>query len=165
MELLAETAMQPPGNIINRESGYVGLPRVGFALKHYEVIRELGHGGMGTVFLARDTKLGRLVAIKSLREYSAEGAARFLVEARATARCKHENIVIIHEVDELHGTPYMVFEHLEGRTLRELLAAGEPPRQTAKSLAISSWCLWFARSAAPTASVSYTAISSRRTSS
>ncbi|MDI1434584.1 protein kinase [Polyangium sorediatum] len=104
-----------------------GPLRAGSSIKHYELIRKLGEGGMGIVFLARDTKLGRLVAIKLLLEHSGQGAERFLAEARATARCKHENIVVIHEVDEHDGYPYMVLEHLEGRTLSAFLAQREVP--------------------------------------
>src|SRR6185503_14256243 len=70
---------------------------------------------------------GRLVAIKILLEHRGTGDGRFLVEARATARCKHENIVVIHEVDELEGYPYMVLEYLEGRTLRDWMAQRERP--------------------------------------
>jgi WD40 repeat protein len=106
----------------------------GASFKHYEVVRTLGRGGMGTVYLARDTKLGRLVAIKVLNEQSDEAAARFLSEARATARCRHENIVVLHEVDELEGQPYMVFEYLEGQTLRDWLVrrtTGGPDRPAA----------------------------------
>src|SRR5262249_49181706 len=91
-------------------------------VKHYEIIRPLGEGGMGAVFLARDDKLGRLVALKVLLDHTTQSAISFLSEARATARCKHENIVVIHEVDEIDGVPYMVLEHLEGRTLREWMA-------------------------------------------
>ncbi|CAN96155.1 Protein kinase [Sorangium cellulosum So ce56] len=94
---------------------------IGSTVKHYEIIRKLGQGGMGAVFLARDTRLGRRVAIKMLLEHGGRGAERFLVEARATARCEHENIVVIHEVDEIDGTAFMVLEYLEGRTLREWL--------------------------------------------
>ena len=88
-------------------------------IQHYELIRRLGEGGMGTVYLARDTKLGRLVAIKLLIEITGASAARFLVEARATARCKHENIVVIHEVGEHDGYPYMVLEHIDGQSLHD----------------------------------------------
>ena len=70
----------------------------GTVLKHYELIRKLGAGGMGMVFLARDTRLGRLVAIKFLLEHTGLSAERFLAEARTTAQCKHENIVVIPEV-------------------------------------------------------------------
>src|SRR5689334_6184578 len=104
--------------------------QVGSAIKHYEIIRLLGEGGMGAVFLARDTKLGRLVAIKVLRNPTRLSAERFLTEARATAHCKHENIVVIHEVDEDDGAPYMVLEYLEGRTLDEWMDQHEPPRSS-----------------------------------
>ncbi len=90
----------------------------------YELIRELGRGGMGQVFLARDTKLGRKVAIKFLLKQSGNFTQRFLVEARATAQCVHENIIVIHAVDEFNGMPYMVLEYLEGETLRALCKRG-----------------------------------------
>ena len=93
----------------------------GSVIQHYEVIRPLGTGGMGTVFLARDTRLGRLVAIKLLTRQGEQGVRRFLIEARATAQISHENIVVIHDVGEHEGTPYMVLEYLKGRTLSEVL--------------------------------------------
>ncbi len=102
-------------------------PQVGARVKHYELLRQLGEGGMGTVFLARDTTLGRLVAIKVLQSHTGLSAERFLIEAQATARCRHDNIVVIHEVDEVDGYPYMVLEYLEGRTLREWMAQRERP--------------------------------------
>jgi WD40 repeat protein len=95
--------------------------RPGSTVKHYEVVRSLGRGGMGAVYLARDTKLGRLVALKVLLEAGAEQARRLAREARATARCRHENIVVIHDVDELDGRPYLVLEYLEGLTLHDWL--------------------------------------------
>src|SRR5689334_6960047 len=101
-------------------------PQVGSRVKHYELLRQLGEGGMGTVYLARDTTLGRLVAIKVLQSHSGPSAERFLIEAQATARCRHDNIVVIHEVDEIDGYPYMVLEYLEGRTLRELINQRDP---------------------------------------
>src|SRR4051812_23109573 len=102
-------------------------PEVGSTVKHYELLRKLGQGAMGTVYLARDTTLGRLVAIKVLRIHTGPSAERFLIEAQATARCRHDNIVVIHEVDDLHGYPYMVLEYLEGRTLREWMAQRDRP--------------------------------------
>ncbi len=98
--------------------------RKNLRIGHYELLRQLGSGGMGTVYLARDTKLARLVAIKLLSAPSPKLLKRFLVEARTTARCTHENIVVIHDVDELHGEPYMVLEYLEGTPLSRLLASG-----------------------------------------
>jgi eukaryotic-like serine/threonine-protein kinase len=101
------------------------VPRLGpgMHVHQYELIRELGRGGMGLVYAARDTRLGRRVAIKFLREASRDVAERFLVEARATAQCTHDNIVIIHAVDEITGIPYMVLEYLEGQSLRDQLGA------------------------------------------
>jgi eukaryotic-like serine/threonine-protein kinase len=93
----------------------------GLRINHYELIRELGRGGMGQVFLARDTKLGRRVAMKFLTSSSPKFTERFVVEARATARCSHENIVVIHDVAELSGLPYMVLEYVEGTPLSRLM--------------------------------------------
>jgi serine/threonine protein kinase len=100
----------------------------GAVIKHYELIRKLGAGGMGLVFLARDTRLGRLVAVKFLLEHTGTAATRFLIEARTTAQCRHENIVVIYDIDEVHGSPYMVLEYVEGRTLREAMADPAPDR-------------------------------------
>src|SRR5438270_6782636 len=90
----------------------------GARIRQYEIIRELGRGGMGVVYLARDTKLARRVAIKFLMAEERDLIDGFLREARATAACHHENIVVIHEVDEHQGVPYMVLEYLEGQSLR-----------------------------------------------
>jgi serine/threonine protein kinase len=93
----------------------------GSHIHQYEIIRELGRGGMGTVYLARDLKLGRRVAIKLMQSANSALTARFLREARATARCSHENIVIIHDVDELQSQPFMVLEYLKGNALGTVL--------------------------------------------
>ncbi len=93
----------------------------GTRLRQYELIRPLASGGMGIVYLARDTKLGRRVAIKFVRTASREVAEAFVAEARTTAACEHDNIVVIHEVDEFKGIPYIVLELLEGASLRELM--------------------------------------------
>ncbi|MDQ3335116.1 MAG: protein kinase [Myxococcota bacterium] len=93
----------------------------GTRIKQYELIRELGRGGMGIVYAARDLKLGRRVAMKFLRAGTREVVDRFLIEARATAQCNHDNIVIIYEVDEYEGVPFMVLEYLEGQQLRDLM--------------------------------------------
>lgn len=96
-------------------------PGPGTRLEHYEVIRKLGEGGMGAVYLARDTRLGRRVAVKFLHEKSGPALDRFLIEARATALCQHENIVIIYDVSTYNSFPYMVLEYIEGRTLRAVM--------------------------------------------
>jgi serine/threonine protein kinase len=76
---------------------------------------------MGAVLLARDLTLGRRVAIKFVMPESSEAAKRFLAEARATAACRHENIVVIHEVGQFGDLPFMVLEYLEGQSLRTFL--------------------------------------------
>ena len=91
---------------------------------HYELIREIGSGGMGTVYLARDTKLGRRVAIKFLHTQAENTGERFLAEARITARCSHDNIVVIYEVNQDQGCPYMVLEYLQGQTLHKRMKKG-----------------------------------------
>ena len=95
-------------------------PDVGTRIHHYEVIRLLGRGGMGSVYLARDTRLGRRVAIKFLRTHSPDLTKRFILEARTTAAVQHENIVIIFEVDAWQGMPFMVFEYITGNTLTKV---------------------------------------------
>ncbi|MCG8425404.1 MAG: serine/threonine-protein kinase [Proteobacteria bacterium] len=112
------------------------LPRPGDTIDHYELIRELGRGGMGVVYLARDTKLARLVAIKFLLDKHARLSDRFLIEARATARCHHENIVIIHDVNRYRDHSFMVLEYLPGQPLRALLDRGPLPAQRAVELMI-----------------------------
>jgi serine/threonine protein kinase len=108
-------------------TGPGSVPAVGTRIQHYELIRQLGSGGMGTVFLARDTRLGRRVAIKFLHSASPEVTKRFILEARATARCSHENIVIIYEVGEHQGSPFMVLEYLQGTPLNKLIAGQRLP--------------------------------------
>ncbi|MEM9488724.1 MAG: serine/threonine-protein kinase, partial [Myxococcota bacterium] len=101
------------------------MPEPGARIQQYEIIRELGRGGMGAVFLARDLKLGRRVAIKFLHSEQPEVASRFILEARVTARLHHENIVIIHDADDYQGYPYMVLEFLQGRPLSREMPRGK----------------------------------------
>ena len=95
-------------------------PHPGVRINQYEMIKMIGEGGMGTVFLARDLRLGRRVAIKFLQSNQTELTQRFLVEARTTARCQHDNIVVIYEVGEHNGAPYIVLEYLNGKPLTHL---------------------------------------------
>jgi len=94
----------------------------GQAIDHFRVMRVLGRGGMGTVYLARDTLLGRKVALKVIKAEavgSDRAINRLLEEARTTARFSHPNIVAIHAVGRHEGQPYLALEYLEGQTLRE----------------------------------------------
>ncbi len=110
-----------------------GQPLLSARIGQYEIIRLLGRGGMGEVHLARDLRLGRLVAVKLLTTQHPDLDDRFLTEAQTTARCHHENIVVIYEVGTHRGRPFMVLEYLEGQTLRQWMrdhadAAGPPAR-------------------------------------
>jgi hypothetical protein len=93
-------------------------------LGHYRVLRQLGRGGMGVVLLGEDTLLQRPVALKAmLPSLAAHPAARerFLREARAAARIKHDHVVTIHQVGEQSGVPYLAMELLDGESLEDRL--------------------------------------------
>ena len=103
-------------------------PRAGDRLGHFEIVSPLGRGGMGVVYLARDVRLGRRVALKLLPPSFAGDALRrerLLREARAAAALSHPNLVAIHEVGEHESAVYLVLEYVDGETLRARLAKGE----------------------------------------
>src|SRR5262245_6552868 len=102
----------------------------GRMLGEFQILRSLGKGGMGEVYLAEQTSLKRKVAIKMLRpELAANRTAltRFRSEAEAVAKLTHANIVHIHDVREQDGVHFMVLEYVEGRNLRDYLAKKGPP--------------------------------------
>jgi serine/threonine protein kinase len=94
----------------------------------YELIRRLGHGGMGTVYLARDPDLDRLVAIKVLRDplYDEELLQRFFREARAAAKLRHENLITIYDIGQHDHQPFMALEYVDGTTLAAVIAERQP---------------------------------------
>jgi serine/threonine protein kinase/DNA-binding winged helix-turn-helix (wHTH) protein/pimeloyl-ACP methyl ester carboxylesterase len=99
----------------------------GLKFGRYEILSLIGAGGMGEVYLARDTQLERNVALKLLSERYTENTdwlRRFMREAKAASALNHPNIITIHEVGEVGGIHYIATEYIEGKTLRYQLAAG-----------------------------------------
>src|SRR5262249_51851417 len=94
---------------------------IGRKIAHYEVLSQLGRGGMGEVYLARDGRLARKVALKLLPSHITQDKQRlerFKQEARAESALNHPNILTIHEISESEGRPYIATEFIEGETLR-----------------------------------------------
>src|SRR5215212_10485107 len=115
----------------------------------YSLQRELGRGGMGIVYLARDVQLDRDVAIKVLPSHlarSAESRERFLREARTAAGLSHPHIVPIHRVGEADGFVFFVMSYVEGETLGERLRTQGPlpPADAARVMREVAWALAYA---------------------
>ena len=94
----------------------------GVSFGHYEIVKQIGAGGMGEVYLAKDTKLDRKVAVKILNEKFAAHESnlnRFIREAKAASALNHPNILVIHEIGASDNSNYIVSEFIEGKTLRD----------------------------------------------
>src|SRR5271155_4909316 len=111
----------------------------GDKLGPYEILDALGSGGMGEVYRARDSRLGRIVAIKVLPErlsQNVELRQRLEQEARTVSRLSHPNICTLHDIGHHEGTDFLVLEFVEGQTLRQLLAGGIPAMRDVISIAV-----------------------------
>jgi eukaryotic-like serine/threonine-protein kinase len=111
---------------------------IGTNLSHYQILAPLGRGGMGEVFLATDTELGRKVALKLLPTHwtaDAERVRRFKQEARAASALNHPNILTVHEIGEVDDRHFMVSEFVEGDTLRQRMQSGSIAPGTALEMA------------------------------
>ena len=113
---------------------------VGQLVKHYQILAAIGEGGMGEVYLAKDTTLGRRVALKVLPEYvgkDPERLRRFKQEARSASTLNHPNVCVIHEIGETDdGRPFIAMEHIEGVTLRQRM--NEPAMKLGEALKIAT---------------------------
>ncbi|MGB3092988.1 MAG: serine/threonine-protein kinase, partial [Candidatus Zixiibacteriota bacterium] len=114
---------EPDDNGLDRTQSFAMLAQ-GTVISHYEIIGKIGEGGMGVVYKAQDTKLGRTVALKFLPPQlicDVEAKARFEHEAKAASALNQNNITTVHDIDEVKGQCFICMEYIEGKSVKELI--------------------------------------------
>ena len=112
---------------------------VGKIILHYKILKKLGEGGMGAVYLAEDTKLKRNVAIKFLPRHissNKEDRKRFEIEAQAAAALNHSNIAHIYAIEETDDEIFIVMEYINGKELKEKIKTAPLPIDEVMNIAI-----------------------------
>lgn len=119
-DLRAELASKSPSTRTPDLAKTDELPEILKRWERFEVIRLLGEGGMGRVYLATDLKLGRRVALKFIRGETRDTEQRFLLEAQTQARVEHDHVCRIYEVGEVGHRPYISMQYIQGKTFSEM---------------------------------------------
>src|SRR6187401_1502673 len=112
---------------------------IGETVTHYRIISKIGEGGMGVVYRAEDTRLGRQVAVKFLSaalSASPDAVERFQREARAASALSHPHICAVYDVGQHGDLPFLVMELLDGQTLRKLIDGTPLPMETVLDMAV-----------------------------